>query len=81
MRSSREHNYFLIHRGTELIHNRGYIVDGLGEDGWRWGYGMFAAGISENEPRSRLILSLPDFADHYACSYGARPDGPFLGGH
>jgi len=33
-------------RRIQLIHeNSGYIVDGLGEDGWRWGYGMFAVGV------------------------------------
>jgi len=33
-------------QGIQLIRdNSGYIVDGLGEDGWRWGYGMFAVGV------------------------------------
>ena len=64
-----------------MHNNRGYIVNGLGEGGWRWGYGMFAAGVSENTLRSRLILALPNFTDHYAHSYGTRLDGTFLGGH
>ena len=29
---------------------RGYIVDALGEDGWRWGYGIFAVGDFQNTP-------------------------------
>lgn len=49
MRSSRKHNRLLVHRGMQPIYNNsGYIVRGLGEDGWRWGYGMFAVGVSEN---------------------------------
>ena len=46
MHSSRKHGYFSTRRGIQLIRdNRGYIVNGLGEDGWRWGYGMFAVGV------------------------------------
>ena len=31
-----------------MLENSGYIVNGLGEDGWRWGYGMFAVRVFKN---------------------------------
>ena len=64
------------------MHNdSGYIVDGLGEDGWRWGYGMFAVSVSEKPCQPSANPFSADSADHYARGYGTRPDGAFLGGH
>jgi len=59
MHSSRKHGNLPIRRGTPLMHsNSGYIVDGLGEDGWRWGYGMFAVRVSRTRASLWLILFL-----------------------